>query len=187
MSFSINEFIGEIDKSGVSRTDLFDVFFAGNANLKYRAKSVGLPGRSINALEYFELGPEYKFGSFSMFGDITIEFICDENLSERSYFLKWQDSIIGDYRDGQSTLGKTFLQPSYYKDYVKTIDINVYAPSGKLAQEVKIIEAFPTVVNEMVYSWDTSEHAILSVSFAYRYFSDKGGAERITAENNIVT
>jgi hypothetical protein len=185
MPFNINEFIAEIDKSGVSRTDSFDVIFAENSNLTYRAKSVGFPGRSIQTSEYFELGPEYKFGSFVAISDIAIEFICDENLSEREYFLEWQDQITGKYRNGMSTVGQTFLQPSYYKEYTKTININVYSPTGRLTREVQLLEAFPATINEINYSWDTSEHAILSVSFAYRYFND--GPSINTRTRNITT
>jgi hypothetical protein len=168
MPFNINEFESSFKKNGASRTDLFEVLFTdGDRDLTYRARSVNLPGRNINILEYFELGPEYKLGSFSNYQDISIQFICSEDLLEREYFLIWQDKIVGNHRN-QNGLG--YLQENYYREYVRRFDINIYNESALLSKTVTIIDAFPTTVGDISYDWNTSEYATIDVSFAYRHF-----------------
>ena len=147
MPFNINEFESSFKKNGASRTDLFEVLFTdGDRDLSYRARSVNLPGRNVNVLEYFELGPEYKLGSFSNYQDISIQFICSEDLSEREYFLIWQDKIVGNHRN-QNGLG--YLQENYYREYVRRFDINIYNESALLSKTVTIIDAFPTTVGDI--------------------------------------
>lgn len=180
MPFNINEFYSSINKNSISRTDLFDIFFPGPAegdDLRFRARSVNLPGRNVNILEYFELGPEYKLGSFTNYGDISINFICDQNLSEREYFLNWQDRIVGDHRKLKSG---GFLQSEYYKDYVQTILINLYNETSTKTKTLKLLEAFPTLVGDIAYDWGTSEHATVDVTFAYRYYENETSADLLT-------
>lgn len=168
MPFNINEFESSFKKNGASRTDLFEVVFTdGDRDLTYRARSVNLPGRNVNVLEYFELGPEYKLGSFSNYQDISIQFICSQELNEREYFLVWQDKIVGNHRN-QNGLG--YLQENYYDEYVRRFDINIYNESSQLSKTVKIIDAFPTTVGDISYDWGTSEYATVDVSFSYRHF-----------------
>ena len=167
MPFNINEFYSSINKNGVSRTDHFEIYFEGPQDLTYRARSVNLPGRNVNILEYFELGPEYKLGSFTNYSDVSISFVCSEDLSEREYFLIWQDSIVGNHRNKKSG---GFLQENYYKDYVRTVEINIYNESNVQTKTVKLLDAFPTTIGDISYDWSTSDHATLDVTFAYRYF-----------------
>ena len=170
MPFNINQFYSSINKNGISRSDLFEIFFPGPSqgdDLRFRARSVNLPGRSVNILEYFELGPEYKLGSFPNYTDVSIEFLCSEDLSEREYFLIWQDKIVGNHR--RTNFGG-FLQSEYYKDYVQNIDINIYNEVGTKTKTVKLLEAFPTTIGDISYDWGNSEYATVDVTFAYRYY-----------------
>ncbi len=172
MPFNINDFQANISSKNFSRTDHFEVIFTGFGNesyLTYRAKSVNLPGRTANILEYFELGPEFKLGSFSNYTDVSIDFICTQDLSEREYFLSWQDLIVGNHRNERKAGN---LQQEYYKNYVKTIEIYIYNETSKKTKTVKLLEAFPTNIGDISYDWGTSEFATVNVTFAYRYFED---------------
>ena len=59
---------------------------------------------------------------------------------------------------------------NYYKDYVRTVEINIYNESNVQTKTVKLLDAFPTTIGDISYDWSTSDHATLDVTFAYRYF-----------------
>lgn len=153
--------------------------FASNLDIArsimLRARSVNLPGRSIATTEYFEHGSEYKLATASNYQNVTINVLCSENLAERDFFLEWQDLAVGNHRTNIKGSRNGFFG-RYYRDYVSTAIIKVYNEAGKNRRNVLLQEIYPVSILDIQYDWGTSEHAILPVDLAFRYFYD----DRIT-------
>lgn len=178
MAFNVNSFLAELNRKGTARASNFEVIFtppveADTRSLTMRAESVNFPGRGISAGEMKIYGPTFKIGMDSTFNDLNISFVSSEGLKEYEVFTRWQDKIVGNYRNAQTadSIAKQF-RVGYYDDYISDITINHYNEKGVLTYAVKAVNAFPLNIEDIAMDWNSQELIKFKATFTYRYIMD---------------
>lgn len=183
MAFNVYEFLGTLSKQGVSKASDYEVrvnfpakatrsFRQGISDLRFRAEAVELPGRTIVTTPYRDVGVPREIGYGAIYPPISITFLVSRDLRERVLFTNWQDAIVGDTRKLQVADGRSF-NVGYYNDYIADIEIIKYNETGNPNLFVKLIEAYPRTVNQMALAYSDNEPLRLTVTFQYRYFTEK--------------
>ena len=182
MPFNINRFSGEINNSGLAHSGYFEVFIPrpisfgfSSSNivepqgLAARIDSIDLPGRTIATIDnYYDIGVRRNIPYGAIYQDLTFSIICSEDLREKEFFEKWQDVIVGNHRNENTMVGNQY-DIGYYDDYTEDVLISRFRPGGQRTYQIKLIEAYPKIVNAMSMSWESTEALKLSVSLGFRY------------------
>jgi hypothetical protein len=135
-------------------------------DLTFQCEAAELPGRNISTNDITLAGPTFKLPYGSNYGDITLNFICTNDMYERKLFDDWLNYINN----------TTNFLTSFREDYATSIYIFQYDEGGDRSREpsvtfgVELIEAYPVTINSMGLTWgDESVHK-LGVTFAYTYY-----------------
>jgi len=178
MPFNINDFSSEINAKGFNKTSLYDVtFFGPNSDLdtersiNMRCISAEVPGRQVDTSHFSYYGPQRRFATNSVFVEWNCQILVSEDLSEREYFEKWMDKIMGNYRLG--TPNPTMYDLGFYDDYVGTIEISNYNEVGEEVKLTRLIEAWPININNIQLHWASGDDLmVLPVTFAFKYYTN---------------
>lgn len=188
MAFNINQLTSTITKSGVAKTSHFDVFITSNLSdisdqerqLSFRIDSIDLPGRGLSTADqrFNNFGPVNKVPyGVQTYGDITMNVLLSEDLREREYFERWQNSMVdtgaltGQYSFiTGSKNGLIGFNTKYFDDYVGTVDIRHYRSTGELVAIHKLVQAYPIFINATQLSWQEDSIMHLPVTFTYRHY-----------------
>lgn len=177
MPFDINQFLGEISRGGVTKTNLYDIIVTRTAKpdvqverqISMRAENFNLPSRSSNVVEIPYVGPTLKIGTDAHYENITMTIILSEDQGEREYFEEWLDLIAGKMRtDGESS--KSSYGIGYYNEYVGTIKAIVFNEVEDQTYAYDFINAFPVSVEAIEMNYNDVQVAKLSVTFAFHYY-----------------
>jgi len=181
MAFNINDFTTELSKNGLAKTSNFKVVMSGDPlkdifpdagrDFSFRIESVDFPGRSIPSLDYKDYGAPYKIGGLANYIEITFVIICSSDLREREFFMRWQDLITGNHRQGK----KRDFDIGYYDEYVckKGFEISQYDDIGNETYKISLIDSYPTLIGALSGSWATTDIQKMTVTMSYRYFEEK--------------
>jgi hypothetical protein len=204
MSSSLENFISQVNKLGLAKTNLFDVeistpaciagSFVGSIPrlINLFCQSANFPATNIGVRELKIAGPTYKRPYSVDYGGegITLTFLVDRNMDLKAYFDLWVSLIINPYE-----------YYAYYNEgltaYTTDIRIKqiteitrgqkVYENNGEETvtptedvnnfYDIKLEDAFPRNIG-MIELDNTAQGSVhkLSVNFAYR---------RIIFNNNI--
>lgn len=155
--------------------------------LSFQCESAELPGRTLSTFEARTYGPSIKYPQQTSYGDINLTFFCTGNqasdinqpngltqssptsasgLWEKRFFDSWMNTI------NPSPKIDVIAKPSYnmeYKvNYASEIEIVHYdVVDNKVTYSVKLIDAFPTSVNQLSLNWAEDSALRLTVTFAY--------------------
>jgi hypothetical protein len=193
-TFRINEFMSEINKRGVMKTNLFNVMIAMPACMKSKSKNqdrtnilslrcsgASIPGVNLIGKDFqkYGYGLSERFITNAILNDITLEFVVDQKFV-MDFFEEWTLGITDysrlksmDYKatsaDNVLLSGKRPYFTNYKSNYTTTILINVYDETAERIKTVELTEAFPTRINAVNLNWDEQNRlAKLIVSFNYR-------------------
>jgi hypothetical protein len=133
-------------------------FMGVNArDLVYKCQAAELPGRALATTEQKTYGPVEKFPYLTMFNDIDLTFIIEDDMRQKVFFDNWMEYITplstNNYR--------------YKADYCCDIIISQYDMSDVLSYSVKLIESYPLSVNQLSLDWSSDDYHRLMVTFAY--------------------
>lgn len=170
MSFRLDEIRGNLAQ-GVARTSHYEMIIEGNRDITFRTISVSAPGRSIGAAPSGVYGAIQEIGHSAIYAPVSAQLYCRPDHTERKYFAKWQDQIIGPARTAGGA--ESSFDVGYYKDYVKDITIKQYNEKGDKEHEIKLIEAYPRTLGELNYTYQSNELLTFTVSLQYRYYEEK--------------
>ena len=196
MPFNITNFTSEINDKGFARSDCFEVIFPGfplkgvaaieestspptNVRtdfLSLRAESVTVPQRAITPIEYKDYGAPFKIGSTANYVEIDMTFILSSDMRERNFFLAWQDVIAGNHRLQSGNARGSSFDLGYFDEYkCDGIEIIHYEGGKEIAPSyiTQLRDAYPLNVGVVTRSWASAEILKQSVTFTYRYFSEK--------------
>ena len=196
MPFNITNFTSEINDKGFARSDFFEVIFTGfplkvvaaieestspptNVRtdfLSLRAESVTVPQRAITPIEYKDYGAPFKIGSTANYVEIDMTFILSSDMRERNFFLAWQDVIAGNHRLQSGNARGSSFDLGYFDEYkCDGIEIIHYEGGKEIAPSyiTQLRDAYPLNVGVVTRSWASAEILKQSVTFTYRYFSEK--------------
>jgi len=158
---------------------------------------VNLPDRTLQDMEsdvYY--GPKRKFATDVTYGDLTLDFLLDANLSERTFFEQWQNLAYNQ---------QTFNM-NYYKEYVGKIVIHplinikdavvgdfdgIPSPYQPLATATfssyvtVCYEVYPKTISPISLSYGSNNTiAKQSVTFNYRMYETNANAFSIENINS---
>ena len=192
-TFKINEFMSEINKRGVMKTNLFNVMIAmpkcmsrsKNSDrqkiLSLRCSGASIPGVNLIGKNFqkYGYGLSENFVTNAVLNDITLEFVLDQKFVA-DFFEEWTLGITDYSRiksmDYEATSADNILlsgkQPyltNYKSNYTTNILINVYDETAERIKTVELTEAYPVRINAINLNWDDQNRlAKLIVSFSYR-------------------
>jgi hypothetical protein len=126
-------------------------------DLAFKCQTAELPGRTMATTEQKTYGPIEKFPYLTMFNDIDLTFIIEDDMRHKRFFDNWLNYI--------SPLSTNNYK--YKSDYCCDIVINQYDLTDKLSYSVRLIESFPLSVNQLSLDWSSDDYHKLTVTFAY--------------------
>lgn len=135
-------------------------------DLTFQCEAAELPGRNISTNDITLAGPTIKLPYGSNYGDITLNFICTNDMYERKLFDDWLN-----YINNTQNFMTTFRE-----DYATSVYIFQYDEGGDRAREpsvtfgVELVEAYPITINSMGLTWGDESIHKLGVTFAYTYY-----------------
>lgn len=177
MAFNINRMISDGLKSGVAKTSHFEVLIQSPPalgvdservrELAFRADSVELPGRTALTIDHkFSVnGPINKIPYTQIYPDVTITFICSEDLREKEYLDLWMSKMLDTTPDANGA-----FNVKYFDQYKSTVVINQYDQSGNLRTATKLFDAYPIIMNGIQMGWQDDAIARISAQFSLRYY-----------------
>jgi hypothetical protein len=199
MAFNITEFTSQLNKEGTARAEHFEMSFSGNIlekigpyynnisgrrhildilkGLTFRVEATTLPQRAISPLQYQDYGAPYKIGGLANYVEIDSTIILSADMSERHFFMAWQDLITGNHRTNDNNAenrGNQF-DIGYFDNYkCDSITITQFGNGdhNKVGYEIKLYDAFPLNVGPVTVSWASTEILKQNVTFTYRYFKE---------------
>ena len=134
-------------------------------DLQYLCESVSLPTKSLASTPHDIYGPPREIPYRETFTDAALSFILDDAFTIKKFFDEWQTKIINPITGN----------PSYYSDYVGTINISRLSNDATAFTEanyeynIELIEAYPSVVGEIALGHTLGTDTLkLSVTFKYR-------------------
>jgi hypothetical protein len=187
MPGNISQFLADINKRGIAKSSHFDVKFWINValvssipDLTSRCESAELPGRQIATTDNKIYGPIYKTPYQTIYAEMTMTFIDTADMSIRLFFEEWMNSIYNPKYNQMQYLD-TFMADAEVTQY----DLDGDTDSLNKTLQFKLLNIFPTNINQMSTSWgDDSPHK-LSVTFFYERYEiqiDKTGNKKTTIE-----
>ena len=92
MTFSVQNIVASLNKTGIAKTSHFEVQITGlgdsdlERDMMFRCDTAELPGRTVTSAEYKIYGHIRKIPYGSLVGDITLEYLLSEDMREKDYF-----------------------------------------------------------------------------------------------------
>lgn len=141
-------------------------------DLSLRCDSAQLPTRTFSLVEQKTYGPVRFFPVQNAYENVTLSFICSDNMIEKSFFDNWMNIISVSTRTVTNTMrNRAYFDFEYKDSYAVPIIITQQNLSGGDSYKVSLMEAFPISVNQMDLNWSSIDMVHkLSVTFNYRYF-----------------
>jgi len=164
--------------------------------LSFRCEEAELPGRTFSTFEARTYGPFQKYPALTSYNEMNLTFLCSGNqkkeqggitnsgLLEKRFFEGWMN-YIQQPTSSNGGPNLAYWNFSYKNSYTKTITILHYDVVGEsvgsrldgteetknqLSYGVKLINAFPTSINQIALSWGNDEVSRLVVTLAYDYW-----------------
>ena len=132
--------------------------------LSFLCDTATLPTKSLATFEKTIYGPVKAMPYRMTFTEASMSFIMTDSMREKDYFDAWQNKII-DQKSGNV---------GFFNDYVCDIKIqkfgrNVDTDSDEPTYEVKLIDAWPSIVSEVQLSHSGGTEAMkLPVTFQFK-------------------
>lgn len=179
----IGNFMAEVRKAGVARTNLFDVeltaptILLGNETapkISLFAEGAALPGRTISTLDVtrYGYGPHEKVPYSMQFNDITLQMIGDGAGEVYKFFYNWMQGIVRGDTDMLLNMngdagGKLPYEVEFKENYASTMTVRQYNEQGDTIFSSRLTDVFPISVPDVNLSWSDSSLMQFSVTFAY--------------------
>lgn len=186
--------MSEINKRGVTKTNLFNVMITmpkcmrtksknpeRSEILSLRCSATSIPGVTLTGqdIQKYGYGLSERFITNATLGDINLEFILDQKFVA-DFFEEWTLGIVDysrvrsmDYvskmSDGVLVSGRRPYFVNYKSNYTTNILINIYDETAERIKTVELTEAFPAGLSPINFSWDEQNKiAKMVVKFHYR-------------------
>ena len=180
MTFSVQNILSSLAKSGTAKTSHFEVQITGpgdsslERDMMYRIDEVEIPGRQMSTLEhrFDNIGPVSKVAYDSTYGELTLSVLLSEDMREKEFFELWQNNMVdtGAFEVSDGRYSQSRFGVKYYEDYVGTVTIRQFASSGELRSIHTMVECFPTAIGGIPMNWSGDETAKMNVTFSYKTY-----------------
>ena len=170
-SANISDFLSSF-KGEVARSANFEVFIQGMNTAPFRCEATELPSRNFATVDQKTYGPVEAFPVQTFYDKIVLNFICSDDMSEKTFFDNWMDKISSSKGPTGSGANSVRFDFEYKDNYQKLITIKQFDVTGKMSYGVNLLHAFPVSINSLSLRWDNLNtiHK-LPVTISYRYYS----------------
>ena len=166
----LNEFIGNLYKMKLARKAQYRVKIFGPGNdsakesLNLMCESISFPGQNVRSVpDTLRYGPAREHGQGMTYGPFTATFICNDDMTEKLYFERWQRAIIN-----QDT-----WEVKYYDNYKGSLEIIQLDRNDKETYKIKVTEAYPkTILPQDVGYAQVNAYQTIGIEFTYRFWQD---------------
>ena len=132
-----NEYLVELrrhnDSDGALGTTM------NSRTLSLRCENASIPGRTLATSDLRIYGPTEKYPYQSTYDDITLTFICDDNMMEKTAFDNWMEQINP----------KFSWNFDYKANYATRITIIQYDNADNEVHKINLVDAFPVAVSQL--------------------------------------
>lgn len=176
MSISISKLKSAVDSGlGPAMSSLFSVDItlpaalgaaqeAYNSNtLSILCQSASMPGTQFATADLPVYGPPIKMPYGLIYQDLSLTFLCTNNMSQRKIFEEWRRIIVD----------PTSNYVNYYDTYVGKIRVKKLSPAGKISHWIDYEEAYPLAILEQEMASGNNDWLKLTVIMAYRRWRSK--------------
>lgn len=184
---TVYDFVSYFAQGGdFSRSDYFNVVIdvptlitraigLNGGDLMFQCDAAELPGRQIDVLPIRHNTFIDRIPIDVMYPEVTLQFICRQDMLEKKLFDYWMEQMIGSQEDRNYGLVKYKRKPNFEERYDCNITIfqKYQIPTEANASTIKLLEAMPISMSSMPLSWDNQSFHKLSVTFAYRKWVDE--------------
>jgi hypothetical protein len=129
-----------------------------SASMCIYCQAVGMPGTQIATTELPVYGPPMKMPYGLVYQDLTLQFICTNNMAQRKVFEEWRRIVVD----------PTSNYVNYYDTYVGEIWIWKLDQAGKFVHGVYVEEVYPVAIMEQELSYQNNEWLRMTVQMSYR-------------------
>lgn len=172
MAISLSSWKSSIHSTGTLPLNSYVVVMSppvgAGDELQIRTDSCTLPGTAFMSVDNFS-----PYGNGKIYNipykynpqEITMTHIMDNNTNLLKIFNQWSNKIVD--LEGTQKFGAKYMEIGG-DGYVIDFDVMIYNDKYELTKTVKIIEAFPIVVEPISMNWGTVDD-IARLSVSYRF------------------
>jgi hypothetical protein len=168
----IRDFITQVKKDGISRSNRYRVVFSppSNANIDALQKvllfcdQVQLPGITYSSFPIRTFGELREAPYDRIFDTCTLSFYVDTDLKVKRLFDSWINSI-------QNPISRNF---NYYKSYTTDMKIEVQDVKDMTRYRLDLHECYPKSIGSVQLDYSSKDIMKLNVVMQYRHSSSSG-------------
>lgn len=168
---SITDFVSEINKTGFSRANRYEMVFVVptavnglspglSRSLTYRIASVNLPSKSIATTETKVYGPVRQAPYSTTYDQLTFSMYLSKDLRERKSMENWMHYIV-DYDNHKIR---------YLNEYKGSIYLSVFDEQDTRTAYYHFMEAFPLSIGEVSLAYANEDVAQCQITMSYRKY-----------------
>lgn len=171
MSISIKNLIAAVEVgNGPTMSSQFKVNFTlpsilaasddsyTSTTLSILCQSANLPGTQLATTELPVYGPPIKMPYGLVYQDLSLTFLCTNNMSQRKIFEEWRRIIVD----------PTSNYVNYYDTYVGEVFVNKLNSDGLVIHTALFEEVYPVAILEQELNSANNDWLRLTVILAYR-------------------
>ena len=139
-------------------------------DLTYLCEAVEMPGRGFVNADVRYYGPNQKLPMLTQYEDTTMTFLCRVESYERQFFDDWMQNI-------NPTNSFNFNYRDQYETEIEIMQFAEYGSSNNTPKEVyriKLLNAYPLLVNPQPMTWADDQLMRLAVTFTYHKWRRPG-------------
>jgi hypothetical protein len=133
--------------------------------LALQCEATEIPGKSYTTSDVKTYGPSFKVPNQTVYNDISLTFICNNEFSERKLFDAWMETIRS-----PNTNNFRFAKDDNGAGYMTQLKIIQYDDFVKQIYSVELMDAFPIGISSQQLSWSDDNLHRLTVQFSYHKY-----------------
>lgn len=174
----IQDFISEIKRGAIARTNRYAVFFTPPVAIDGEGKPVSpdfgagrkilmfcdsaqLPGINISTTQNRTYGEFREIPYEKLFDNVTLSFYVDQDMKVKQLFDEWVNGI-------QNPKSRTF---NYYNNYTTKMTIDVQDINDKTRYTMTLHECYPKTISNIQLDASSKDIMKMSVSMQYKYWT----------------
>lgn len=162
-----------------------------DSEMRFKCESIEFPGRSAQTTDYRQYGTLQKIAYNTIYQDLTMSVLVSSGYKEVEYFNGWFDAVVGKHRTNRfeapgptSSIG---FDVNYFDEYRSSLNIIAYDQTGNVTRNVKLIDAYPIIINPIALNWNSNDIVRLNVTMTYRYWKDEEVEAVEISDSKIIT
>lgn len=177
---SIDRFIAEVKRFGLSRTNRYTVRFRPPVSIYHDMQSilllcdqVNLPGVSYSTTQNRMYGELREVPYEKLYDNLSFSFYVDRKMEVKAIFDRWMEYI-------QHPTRRTF---NYYDSYIIPITVTVQDLTEKTQYTIELFECYPKQISSIQLDSASKDVMKLQVSMQYKWFKTKNETALQNEEN----